>query len=299
MGESEMGNAQSNTIGRAIDHEREFFKRLCSDIAAQKVELPIYPESALRIKKVLDDPTCSINSVVNAVLTDAVLSASLIRIANSAAFNTGHGGVSDLRGAVSRIGLDMTRNTAVSIAMKQVFNPDKATHLETHLKHLWNHSLRVAAIAYVLPNKPSSIKADEALLAGLVHDIGKLYILMRADKHPELFNDEAALKEIMRLWHPGVGKVILESWGFPEEVALAADEHETLNQAESRGTNLTDVIIASNLLSYIGGSTPSPYKGVNFLEIPSFERLQINDKNVINVLVASKEKIKSLVQALN
>ncbi len=282
-----------------IDHERDFFNSLCRDIATGNVELPVLPESALRIKKVLDDPNCPLNRVVELVSTDAVLSSSLMRIANSAAFNTGHGAVSDLRGAISRIGLDMTRNTAVSIAMKQVFNLNNAGYLKTHLEHLWNHSLRVAAIAYVLPNKPPTINNDEAMLAGLVHDIGKLYILMRAERHPELFNDEATVKDVMKYWHPGIGKVILESWGFPDEIVQAADEHETLDQPKYRETNITDVVIVSNLLSFIGGSNPSPYKGVSFLEISSFERLQLNDKNIMNILANSKVKINSLIQSLH
>jgi len=288
-------NTQSNTI----DHEMAFFKRLCTDIAIGKVELPVLPKAALRIKKILDDPECSVDKVVSVISTEPILSASLIRMANSAAFDRRNKVVTDLKTAVTRVGLDIARNTSVSIAIKQMFDPRKAKHLKSHLETLWKHSLKVAAIAYVLAAKTTNINPDEAMLAGLVHDIGKFYILIRSDRNTELFQDEASLQELMQLWHTGVGKVILENWGFSEAMALVADEHEVINhESYMRGANLTDIVVVANLLSYVGEST-SPYKGIKFSAVPSFERLGMNTENIMNVLTKSKEQIDSMIQVLH
>ena len=192
----------------------------------------------------------------------------------------------------------MARNTTISTAIKQVFNPNKARHLKEHLERIWKHSLKVAAIAYVLPNKPATISADEAMLLGLVHDIGKFYILVRVDNNPALFHDEAALENLMNLWHTGIGKIILETWSFPEEISTATDEHENLQQPEGKATTLTDVLIVANLLSYVGEPL-SPYKDVNFADIPSFKRLKISPDNIMKVLTDSKEQINGMMKALS
>jgi HD-like signal output (HDOD) protein len=282
----------------AVDHEIAFFKGLCGELAAGKVELPTFPDIAIRVKKALDDPACAVDKVAKVVSTEPILSASLIKMANSAAFSRGNKPVSDLKAAITRVGFDMARNTTVSIAIKQAFNPNHAKHLKVHLERIWRHSLKVSAIAYVLPNKPANINPDEAMLLGLLHDIGKFYILIRADNIPELFHDEASLTGLMELWHTGIGKVILESWGFSDAMAIATDEHETLDQGTGKTATLTDVLIVANLLSYVGEAS-SPYKNVNFSDVPAFERMRIDPSNIMHVLNDSKEHINSMMQALN
>jgi len=280
-----------------VDHELEFFKELCSELVAGDVNLPTLPDVALRIKKALSDPDCSSGKVARIISAEPIVSASLIKLANSAAFAPSHKPVTELKSAITRVGYDIARNTAISIAIKQAFDPGKARHLKKHLKKLWEHSLKVAAIAYVLPNKPPHITPDEAMLAGLVHDIGKFYILMRADSYPALFNDEEALDELMMLWHAGVGKIILESWGFTEEIVCATDEHEILDQKMIRGANLTDVVVASNLLSYIGSE--SRYKDLDYSTLPAFSKLGLDAEHIAKIMTESKTQINSMIQALS
>ena len=289
-----MNNEQSH----AIEHEIAFFKGLCSELSAGKIELPTFPNVALRIKKALDDPDCSVDKVARVVSTEPVLTASLIRMANSAAFNRGNKPVTETKAAITRVGFDMARNTAISIALKQIFDPKKAKHLRAHLERIWKHSLKTAAIAYILPNKPASISNDEAMLMGLVHDIGKFYMLVRADSNPDLFYDESSLEELMELWHTGIGKVILETWEFPPDVVTSTDEHETLHQAKSRQATATDIVIVSNLLSYVGEAS-SPYKDINFAELNSFQNLNIDPEGIVKILANSKEQINSMLKALN
>ncbi len=286
-----------NTEENPIDHEVEFFRRLCNDVCKGDVNLPTLPDVALRIKKALDDPDCSTAKVVRVISTEPVVTASLIKLANSAAFSPSNKPVTELKSAITRVGYDTARNTAVSIAIKNTFNPNKAGPLKDHLKKLWQHSLTVAAIAYVLPNKPPGINSDEAMLAGIVHDIGKFYILMRADNNPALFNNKETLEELITLWHADIGKVILESWGFSEAIIQATDEHEVLDQKTVRAANLTDVIIVANLLSYL--EKPSRYDDVDYATLPSFISLSLDADNITKIMSESKTQINSMIQALS
>jgi len=261
------------------------------------VNLPTLPDIALRIKKVLSDPDCSTDKACRVISAEPVVTASLIKLANSAAFAPNGQPVTTLKSAITRVGYDIARNTAVSIAIKNTFNPSKAKNLQLHLKRLWKHSLTVAAIAYVLPNKPKHISPDEAMLAGLVHDIGKFYMLMRADSNPTLFENKAMLDELTTLWHAGIGKVILETWGFTEEIIHATDEHEIIDEKSHRAANLTDVVIASNLLSHIGKA--SPYNGIDYSTLPSFQRLRLDAEHIAKIMTQSKVQINSMIQALS
>jgi len=286
-----------NTQKNPIDHEIEFFHRLCGELSKGDVNLPTLPDIALRIKRVLSDPDCSTDKVCRVISTEPIVSACLIKLANSAAFAPSAQPVTALKAAITRVGYDVARNTAVSIAIKNTFDPSKAKNLQLHLKQLWKHSLKVAAIAYVLPNKPKHISPDEAMLAGLVHDIGKFYILMRADSNPTLFENKAMLDELTTLWHAGIGKVILEAWGFTEEIIHATDEHEIIDDKSNRAANLTDVVIASNLLSHIGKA--SPYSDIDYSALPSFKRLGLDAEHIAKIMTQSKTQINSMIQALS
>jgi len=286
-----------NTPENPIDQEVEFFRGLCSELCKGDVNLPTLPDVALRIKKALSDPDCSTDKVCRVISVEPVVTASLIKLANSAAFAPGAQPVTTLKTAITRVGYDIARNTAVSIAIKNTFDPGKAKNLKLHLKQLWQHSLKVAAIAYVLPNKPKHISPDEAMLAGLVHDIGKFYILMRADSNPVLFENKAMLDELTLLWHAGIGKVILETWGFTEAIIQATDEHEIIDDKSHRSANLTDVVIVSNLLSHIGKE--SPYSDIDYSTLPSFRRLGLDAEHIAKIMTHSKAQINSMIQALS
>ncbi len=84
------------------------------------------------------------------------------------------------------------------------------------MNDLWERSTYVAAYAYVLARTCTRVNPDEAMLTGMMHGIGKLYILTRATGHPELFASEDVLNDIINDWYPSIGKAILENWKFSE-----------------------------------------------------------------------------------
>ena len=96
------------------------------------------------------------------------------------------------------------------------------------------------------------------MLAGLLHDIGKFYILTKSKQYPDLFHNAQILNEIMQDWHTAVGRGILEAWQFSEEIATAADEHETLERMHFGPADLTDVVLVANLFSHQGDSDHLP-----------------------------------------
>ena len=99
----------------------------------------------------------------------------------------------------------------------------------------------MAAFAFVLARTCTRVNPDEAMLTGMMHGIGKLYVLTRATDHPELFADAGTLDEIIREWHPSIGKAILENWEFPEAMAQAVGEQEDHARTEPEAPDLSDV----------------------------------------------------------
>ena len=99
--------------------------------------------------------------------------------------------------AITRLGFSLVRNVAISVGMRQLSQAHgKGRHVQA-IEDLWKHSIFVAATHYVLAKKLTRINPDEAMLAGLLHDIGAFYIMTRAKNFPELFADKEVLQDII------------------------------------------------------------------------------------------------------
>jgi HD-like signal output (HDOD) protein len=276
----------------------DFIRALAGELSGGKVDLPSFPEVAVRVRRVLSDPKSSVEQVVRVVGSEPALAARLMRIANSASLNRSGKVITELRTAISRIGYNMVRSASISFAMAQIRNSNKLAGLEHYLQDVWQRSTRVAAFAYVLAKvcTQSRINADEAMLTGMMHSIGKLYVLTRAAEHPELFANAAVLDEILQQWHPSIGKAILENWEFPEAMAQAVGEQEELDRSAPETADLSDIIAIAVLMARHGEDLPTIEAALK--RLPATFRLQLNETRLKSVIKDSASEVNALSEAL-
>jgi HD-like signal output (HDOD) protein len=242
-------NVTSTPLKTSPNIAFEFVRSLAGELTAGKVDLPSFPEIAIRVRRVLSDPKSSGDQVVRVVGSEPALAARLMRIANSASLNRSGRAVGDLRTAINRIGHNMVRSAAISFAMAQIRNANKLKGLERYLKDIWECSTLVAAYSLVLARTYSKVNPDEAMLAGIMHGIGKLYVLTRAISHPELFVDTTILDGILKDWHASIGKAILENWEFSDEMAAAVGDQNDHTRDGPGAPDLRDVIAVAIVLA--------------------------------------------------
>jgi HD-like signal output (HDOD) protein len=274
----------------------EFIRSLAGELSGGKVDLPSFPEIAVRVRRILSDPKSSIDQVVRVVGSEPALAARLLRIANSASLNRSGRTVTDLRTAINRIGYNMVRSASISFAMAQIRNSNKLAGLEHHLQELWQRSTLVAAFAFVLARTCTRVNPDEAMLTGMMHGIGKLYVLTRATAHPDLFESAATLNQIIDEWHPSIGKAILENWEFPENMAQAVGDQEELGRTEPEIADLSDVVAVALLMARHGADLPSLEAALAGL--PATARLGLNESRTMTVMRESATEVNALSEAL-
>jgi putative nucleotidyltransferase with HDIG domain len=248
---------------------QDFRAALLEDLHTDRLTLPTLPEVALRVQAALEDPDISAGQLAETLASDAALSARLIKVANSAAFR-GRTPADSLRAAITRLGMSVVRRLTTGLAMQQMFQAttDATDRL---LREVWEHSTQVAAISQVLARHFTRLKPDEALLAGLVHDIGKLPIITWAEREPRVLEDEAVLEQLLTQLHTEVGRSILEAWAFPPELVAVAAEHEQVQRTASGGPDYVDVVLVANLQSHLGG--PHPLGQTDCSQVSAFGRL--------------------------
>ena len=287
---------QMEKVDEAVDHGFEFVASLCAELDANTLDLPAFPDVALRVKQALADPDISAEQIARIIGSDPVFSARLLKVANSALLNSAGAQIKDLRLAIMRLGFTMAYNIAVSIAVEQVMNSATVDKLHPYFEDLWHHSVQVAAYSYVIANKLTKINPDEAMLAGLLHDIGKYYILTKSEHYPALFNQPETLITIMHDWHTAIGRSILEAWNFSEEVALSADEHESLDRTHFGPPDLTDVVMVANLFSHQQYMDTLP--DIDWESMPVLKRLNLTAEIAYEVIQDSQEEMQSIINAL-
>lgn len=275
----------------------EFVRSLAGELSSGKIDLPSFPEIATRVRQVLQDPKSSIDQVVRLVGSEPALAARLMRVSNASAFNRSGKQVTDLRTAINRIGYSMVRSASMAFAMSQLRRGAKLERLQSRLDQLWQNSTQVAALAFVLARTCSKVNPDEALLAGMMHGIGKLYIMTRAAQHPELFVDNATLDEICASWHASIGKAILENWEFSDLMASAVGDQEDFSREEEVEPDLRDVIAIAILIASYEADIPGLQIALNGL--PATIRLGLDEARIHTVIEDCAAEVSALSEALH
>lgn len=244
-----MGTHTDNKTGDDLKAQR--FQML-EDIAKElsgEVVFPTYFDAVLRLRKVLQDPNETIGGIATAVSLEPLISAKLLHLANSVAFNPQGNQVVDLKSAVSRLGLNAVRSAALSIAMAQLLRAKGMASFADLTHKLWEHSIHTAAAARVLAREHTRFNADEAMLAGLIHDLGAFYMLYRATQYEELRERPDTVRYLIVQWHESIGISLLNALGLPEEIVNATEDHDRLRPAPETLRTLSDVIYVANMLS--------------------------------------------------
>lgn len=275
--------------------EDDFHAQIIDDIDSNQLVLPTLPEVALKIREVVEKDGVSAREIAAVVATDAALSGRLIQVANSPVYR-GKNPIEDIQQAVARMGFTVTRDIVTSLAMKQMF---QATHEETdrRLRDIWEHSTEVAAISSMLAKQFTKLKTDQAMLAGLVHDIGSLPILVKAEDFPELLEDTAMLDQYVRNLHTKLGKLILENWEFPAEIIAAACEHEDLDRDSGDAIDYVDIVQVANIQSHIGQT--HPLAKIDMSQVPSCIKFGFGGEGEeINMIAVFEEGDKNELQGI-
>ena len=92
---------------------------------------------------------------------------------------------------------------------------------KAHFNELWRASTQVAAVSFVVAKRLTKVNAELALLAGLLHAVGKLYLLTRAGRFPDLLNDATAYPPLVQTWHARIARAILVNWEMAPTVVDA------------------------------------------------------------------------------
>ncbi len=221
-----------------------FVQGLAADLNKEDLDLPGFPDTVVMLHQDLSDESKAVSDIVERIKTEPALSARLIQIANSAAFNTSGREVSEPRAAITQLGFNVVRSTATTYAMRQMEQQEWLEPLRPELAKIWRRSNGVAATCHVLGASISGLRPDEAMATGLFHQLGNLYLLTKAHQEGLSVAENDGWEEITAQWHPTIARAFMESWGMPAHLGEAVE-----NQDCAAGDDTADHTLLSRLLS--------------------------------------------------
>lgn len=235
-----MNNTQAQYDALANDIEQE--------LAAGNLGFPTFFEVSLKIQRTLEREDAGLDSLVPLITLEPVLATRIIGLANSVLFGGGGNVVRDIKSAVMRIGIAAVRSLALAVSTAQLAQSDRLGPARKVAIALWDHSVDVAAWAYAIARHVRTVNPEEAMFAGITHDIGQFYLLGKAADYPDLLDAEAELSDLILGWHKQVGRSVLQALGAPDELLEVVDDREIYGGSWPPGT-LSEVLFVANLLA--------------------------------------------------
>jgi putative nucleotidyltransferase with HDIG domain len=242
---------ESGALKAAIVQTQILRQLLSSDRLALLVGevgmLPSAPAAFQEILVCLQNPAASLTDAAQIIGRDVAMTANIMKLVNSAFFGSRHP-ITTIDRAVAYLGMD---TLGALVLGHGVFQSGVATGIDGFsLEHLWQHTEQTAAAAraIALSENLSAARADEAFLAGILHDVGKVVF---ATKAAALSNDAMDVAAQMEAHHAEVGAYLLGLWGFPNSIVEAVAFHHTPDRASEKGFGLSGIVHVADRLVHL------------------------------------------------
>jgi HD-like signal output (HDOD) protein len=251
-------------------------------ILNENPEVRPFPAAVTQLLAACQDPNSNAMTFERIVECDAGLAARLMRMANSPIYGLGTK-IHSVSHATTVLGVRQLKNLALSVAGANMFSSGKTAARQR--EELWRHSLGCATIARLLAKTTKSVAPDDAFLAGIFHDVGKLllfdvapaeYIDLIENCEPQQLSLEE--QRLFGVNHEQIGLRSAISWGLSEDLQIAIGFHHHPDEATAHKEFAMIVYVANNLAKSWGIGTDEPRE----CDV-TFESLNANEASLADV----------------
>lgn len=258
-----------------MDNKRSELKKIIMDTKT----LPTLPGVVNKLNSLSDNDKASVQEMARIVAADQVLSARILRLANSPSY--GFYRVSTISNAMILLGVNVVKSLALSSSIFEI--------MEKNSVGLWEHSLGVGVAANVLARKLSLPECEEISTAALLHDIGKVIVSLKCSEaerqirtrisEDQVFMWEAE-REILDTDHAEVGGWLAKSWFLPDKLSEPIAFHHDVVKSENHRIKTAVVHIADALIKASG------FGDSGDIFVPQIQKIAWDTLNLTDLILA-------------
>lgn len=239
-------------------------------------DIATLPEVTVKIIALVEDPRSTARDLHKVIKTDPALSARLLKVVNSAFYGL-PGQVATVDRAIVLLGLATVKNIAIAASIGRLFTGERISDSFT-AKDIWRHSVAVGVLTRQMHRHLHSHQpeADEAFLAGLIHDLGLLVIRQAFPQQLADIIDRCAKEgrgfceieeQILGANHQSFGQALAAKWKFPQRLRTVLGYHHSPellapeHQAMCRLIGIADTVACEDKLGFpltAAGQTVTP-----------------------------------------
>ncbi len=228
--------------------------------------LPTLPHILVKLIRACQDENGNIKDIAKIICADASISAKILKLANSSYFRSTVK-ISQIDQALIRLGRSAIKNLALSSAVQQVFSQSDNAAEGFDLKRFWRHSLTSAVLSRMIAEKTSFNLPEQAFLAGMIHDIGRLILALNfPEEYKMVLADSEDMTESMidrenqmGATHTEIGAWLLSRWNFDSLIIDAARYHHEPIVRIKNSFPLVRIVYAANDMSRITGTSDAAF----------------------------------------
>jgi HD-like signal output (HDOD) protein len=272
----------------------EFLSGILDTLEAGTVDLPAFPQVVIKVQEAFKDPDYTPQKIARVIATERTLADRLLQMANSTAFNATGKVIIDLGVAINRLGAQKVYSVALGHAVAHMRQNESLRSIAPRLDELWSECVTVAHFTEAVA-KRSSPPLPGAFAAGLLHGIGRFYIMVQATKQETSIPQVPLNPALVDAWHPAIAKAVLKNWQIDEAVCEAVGAQAELNIVRPGPPTLTDVLIASIRLA----ARMQNSSGTESLNAGgAFARLDLTAEACKSLIARASEEVRALQRAL-
>ena len=269
--------------------DNPFFNHFNQHFIRGELKIPSFPDVALKMRKAFQEDT-EVADIAKIINMDPAVSVRLIRVVNSPFYMTINP-ISNCLNAINRLGLITTRNLVIAFSLKNLIKSENPV-IKKLIQDNWLQSITVSSISYTLAQLTKKVDPDEALLAGLLHNIGVLPILTFADSLPAGTYQPADIDLCISEIQGQLGSIILEKWGFPDKLKQIPLQSASWFESTPGDINLTDIVILAKYHNLVASADNTVRPLIDTL--PAFQKLgnqSLSPEMSLQILYDAKQQI--------
>ncbi|MWV13260.1 HDOD domain-containing protein [Pseudomonas sp. R-28-1W-6] len=245
-----------------------------------EAKVPQMPEAALRIRRLLQDSRTSLEQLARVINSDPPLAAYLMQFAESPLLRRGRPCVS-MRDLLARLGTRQLGDLVLGFGVRHLF-ASREPALQQAFRLRWRKARERAAYCAALAQR-CGLSLDEAMLAGLLEDIGSLPLLAELEHWPDFPRDAQALDELCEYLAGDIGALVLTRWQLPGAIIECARQRGKWQRLHDGTADLTDLVLVASALQAAPQDLAEP--------LPAQQRL-----NLQQPLAALREELQAELQ---
>ena len=283
----------------------EQIESLLNDIG----ELPTLPSIATAIMEKTLEANISARQIAELVEKDQALALKVLKVANSP-FYRRIKEISTIRGAVVLLGFNVLKSIVLSISVLNLFNNKDRQALDFY--KFWQHSIACAVCAKSIAAKILPNSAEDAFIAGLLHDLGKVIadqLICRKGQYREVMEamERAGAdileieQEVVGIDHASIGKYLMERWNLPSHLSKAVGYHHSLVDITDDGTtkSLCAIVhVADMVTNHLGIGVAQTQNQTGFVDPSLLNQLKITSHDIQDISITLKDNISSISEQL-